>query len=152
LAAARVVLLGIIVLCMALSGCGRGRPATATVGGRVTYRGKPVPSGRIAFQPEEGRLAMGTLGPDGSYTLTTFQPGDGALLGKHRVTIEATQQIGGGPLPKSRKEEFRMGLGSSPVIEWLVPEKYSRLATSPLKAEVKRGSNTINFDLPALPK
>jgi hypothetical protein len=95
---------------------------------------------------------MGQLGPDGRYTLTTFKPGDGALLGKHRVTIEATQQKGGSPLPKSRKEEFSMGLGSPPVIERLVPEKYSRLTTTPLKAEVTRGSNTIDFDLPAEPK
>ena len=94
---------------------------------------------------------MGTLDPDGQYTLTTFKPGDGALLGKHHVTIEATRQSGGAPLPKSREQELGVGRGGPPVIEWLVPEKYSRLKTTPLTAEVSRGSNTVNFDLPDRP-
>ena len=34
-------------------------------------------------------------------------------------------------------------------VEWLVPEEYSHHETTPLKAEVTRGENTIDFDLPA---
>lgn len=94
---------------------------------------------------------MGAIDSDGHFSLTTFKPGDGALLGKHRVTIEATRQSGGDPLPKNRQEELRVGGGAPPAIEQLVPEKYSRLETTPLKAEVSQGSNTVNFDLPAGP-
>jgi len=43
---------------------------------------------------------MGTIEPDGSYRLTTFDSGDGALLGRHRVTIEATRIVRA-PLPKT---------------------------------------------------
>jgi hypothetical protein len=147
----RVLLSVTVMLCLMSSGCGSSRPETAPVSGRVTYQGRPVPSGRIAFQPEEGRLAIGAIDSDGHFSLTTFKPGDGALLGKHRVTIEATRLSGGDPLPKNRQEELRVGGGVPPVVEQLVPEKYSRLETTPLKAEVSRGSNTVNFDLPAAP-
>ena len=92
---------------LASCGCGPGRPATTRVSGRVTYQGKPVTEGRIVFQPEHGRPAMGTLDADGRYTLTTFDAGDGALLGHHRVTIDAHRVSGGLPpeafdLPGSR--------------------------------------------------
>ena len=55
------------VLCTVLAGCGPGFPETADVSGRVTLGGKPVPQGRISFWPEQGRPAMGEIGPDGTY-------------------------------------------------------------------------------------
>lgn len=91
---------------------------------------------------------MGTFGPDGRYTLTTFSNADGALLGKHRVTIEATRIVGA-PAPKNLRDE---GIPSTAInqkrVEWLVPEEYARQDSSPLTTEVVRGGNTIDFDLP----
>ena len=85
------------------SGCGPSRPETAEVRGRVTFQGKPVPEGRILFWPPNGRPAMAEIQPDGTYELMTFDEGDGAVLGEHRVTIKAThthfprrEQIEGG--------------------------------------------------------
>ena len=52
------------------------------------------------------------------------------------------------PLPPEKAaEEIRLGhdLG----VEWLVPKEYSRPETSPLTAEVKRGNNTVDFDIPS---
>jgi hypothetical protein len=135
-----------------LQGCGRHKPETAPVAGHVTYRGKPVPSGRIVFYPSHGRSAMGTIEPDGSYRLTTFDPGDGALLGRHRVTIEATRIIRA-PQPKSLGEESQFGgvAANGLAILWLVPETYSRPESTPLTAEVTRGKNTVDFNLVAEP-
>ena len=142
----------IVVLILLAVGCGGpSRPATVPVSGRVTYQGKPVPLGQIMFHPEKGRPAMGTIGADGSYRLTTFQtPGDGATPGRYRVTIQATRTTGGGTRPKSLEDELHGGGWGSgkTVTEWLVPETYSRQETTPLTAEVKSGPNTINFDLP----
>ncbi len=135
-------------LLAACCGCGPKRPETAPVAGRVTFLGKPVPAGRITFHPDQGRPAIGDIGPDGRYSLTTFVGGDGALLGRHRVTIEAVRQTGPPP-PKSFADEIH-GLGGGGV-EWLVPRDYARLETSSLTAEVKRGENAVNFDLPAKP-
>ena len=144
--------LSVAALILLLAGCGGpSRPATVPVSGRVTYQGKPVPLGQIVFYPAKGRPAMGAIGADGSYRLTTFETaGDGATPGRYRVTIQATRTIGGGARPKSLEEELHgVGSGSGQTVtEWLVPEKYSRQESTPLTAEVKPGSNTINFDLP----
>ena len=119
------------------------------VSGRVTYQGKPVPLGQIVFYPEKGRPATGSIGSDGSYRLTTFVTGDGAMLGRYRVTIEAMRTTRGGARPKTLEDELHgVGQGSGQaVMEWLVPEKYSRQETTPLTVEVKSGQNTINLDL-----
>ena len=91
------------------------------------------------------------LDADGHYTLTTFEAGDGALLGHHRVTIDAHRVTGGPPpeafdLPGSHRDKLPAGPVPAKV-EWLVSQKYSDLATTPLTAEVKSGGNVINFDL-----
>ena len=144
--------LGILVAAglMTSSGCGPKRPPTATVGGRVTYLGKPVPEGRIMFYPDDGRRpAMGVINSDGSYRLTTFDSKDGALLGRHRVTIKAVRVVGGMPVNELGGQPGNLSPSAAqlPTLEWIVPEKYSRPDSSPLKAEVKPGENTINFDI-----
>jgi hypothetical protein len=132
-----------------LAGCGSRLPATAPVHGKITLGGKAVASGKITFHPAAGRSALGTIASDGTYTLSTFSPGDGALLGKNRVTIEATK-ITGPSAPKSLDEEQHKGVdgASLPQVEWLVPQVYSRPEKSPLEADVQPGDNTLNFDLP----
>lgn len=127
-------------------GCGPGLPETAPVHGRVTYQGKPVVEGTIMFYPKNGRPATASLAPDGAYRLTTFKPNDGATLGYHRVTIEA-RRITPTIIPPDGDVES-VGAYGPPKVEWLLPEKYSGLKTSSLTAEVKRGDNAIDFNLP----
>ncbi|MBN1394170.1 MAG: hypothetical protein JW959_04035 [Pirellulales bacterium] len=128
------------------SGCGPDRPTTAPVGGKITYQGKPVAEGTIIFYPKHGRLAIGKIGPDGAYRLTTFTSNDGAAPGLYVVTIEA-KQVSGGYQPKSLEDELKKGFGA-PTIIWLAPQIYAERETSTLTAEVKPGENTIDFDLP----
>jgi hypothetical protein len=120
-------------------GCGSSGPGMASVSGTVTYEGKPVPKGTITFQPvdsSKGRTATGEIGADGSYTVQTEQPGDGALVGDYRVAISA------------REEEVLDYHPPKPVApKRLVPQKYENPQTSELKATVKPGSNNIPFDL-----
>ncbi len=130
-----------------ITGCGSSQPATVSVSGRITYAGKPVSTGQIMFQPEQGQPAMGEIDADGRYTLSTFKPGDGAVLGKHCVTIEAKRESGGSA-PKSRREELSAGY-RPPVVQRLVPEKYAYPETTTLTAEVTSDTKTIDFDLPA---
>ena len=49
------------------------------------------------FRPTKGRPAVGTADRDGRFSLLTFRPGDGALLGQHVVTV--TDAFPGGPPP-----------------------------------------------------
>ena len=115
------------------SGCSH-RPKTAPVHGKVTYKGKPVPNGTVSFIPDGGTAATGEIGPDGSYALTTFRKGDGAILGKHKVVISALEAGNPGEVAASLP---------API----VPTKYMNLSTTDLRAEVKDEDNTIDFDL-----
>jgi hypothetical protein len=141
----------LITVCWLAYGCGQKLPATAAVSGKVTVHGKPIAAGRIMFRPEKGRPAIGTIGAGGTYCLTTFRQDDGAVLGKHRVTIEAFE---GAPVKHAAtfEEEIR-GTGTPApavrsTVQWIVPEKYAHPDTSPLTAEVKDGKNDVPFDLP----
>jgi hypothetical protein len=147
--------LGIWVLgCLglfALPGCGSDLPARAPVSGAITFNGQAVSAGTVTFYPSTGRAALGKIQPDGSYRLTTFDDGDGAILGEHRVTIEATQ-VTGTTAPTSFEEEVQRGRSGQPVgaatMTWLVPYEFADRATSPLTAQVQRGENRIDFHLP----
>ena len=141
------------ICCLVLVGCGPDRPEMATVTGKVTYRGAPVPEGQIMFYPENGRMASGAIAADGTYELTTYDSGDGALLGRHVVTITSRRVSGGRPEPKTFEEEVRTAADKNapraPAVKvtWLAPEKYSDRRTSPLAREVQRGENVCDFDL-----
>jgi hypothetical protein len=138
-----------LAACCLLAGCGPSRPATVPVSGRVTWQGKPVAAARITFYPAQGRPAGGVTDSDGVYHLRTFDPNDGAALGRHCVTIEAKRTIHARPAPKSMEEEMRGSPADAPepTVEWLVPEKYSQQSTSPLTAEVTGDSKPIDFAL-----
>jgi hypothetical protein len=74
-------------------GCGSSGGAAAAptvpVKGKVTYKGKPVTQGQITFEPtDSGREAHGEIKPDGTFELSTFKPGDGAVTGTHKVTVK----------------------------------------------------------------
>ncbi len=141
-----------LIGCGLLIGCGGSdHEETATVTGKVTYEGAPVTKGRIAFYPSKGRPAMGAIQSDGTYSLTTFEPGDGALLGNHHVTITASESVGGSPPAAGFMDEITKaskGQAQAPgKTVWLAPEKYSNRKNSKLEAEVVSGSNTHDFNL-----
>ena len=136
--AVALIILGAAVL--ALAGCGSNQLKTAVVRGTVTYKGKPVPNGTISFVPTSGPSATGEIQPDGSYVLTTYRKGDGAVLGPHTVVIVAMQDMSD-RLPEARQ----------PLPPAIIPLKYTSLATSDLKADVENKENTINFDLQGEP-
>jgi hypothetical protein len=121
---------------MLLTSCGPRGEATAIVRGKVTYAGKPVPNGTVNFIPDRGPSATGEIQPDGSYTLTTYKSGDGAVIGAHKVIVVAMQDMSN-RLPENR----------TPLPPPIVPVKYTSLATSDLTADVQKKENTINFDL-----
>ena len=134
-----------------LGGCGRDN-GTAPVSGKVTVDGKPLAFGEIFFMPTSGRMAHATIQPDGSYQLTTYETGDGALIGDHTVTIEALRVESNAPEPKTLEEEVSMEGGLPPQLVMketrLVSEKYGDAATTPLRATVEdKKLNEINFDL-----
>ncbi|WP_165234474.1 hypothetical protein [Aquisphaera insulae] len=116
-------------LLLSLAGCG-SRPgevntATIPVQGVVTYRGKPLTSGEITFEPESiGVEAHGAIGPDGHFTLTSYKAGDGAVAGSHRVAVSNTSKKDG------------------------LPVKYKNVSSSQVVVEVAEGKTEYQVDLP----
>jgi hypothetical protein len=122
------------VLMLAL-GCGDGRVKlpTALVAGTVTYRGKPLTTGRVLFFHTSGQAAGADLAADGSFKLDAFQ-------GKNQVAIECVE-----PEPPTAQPRGRAAL--TPPTS-LIPDRYANYSTSGLTIDVKPGeTNKANFDL-----
>jgi len=111
----------LLVCCFA--GCG---PGLQPVRGKVTLPdGKPAAGSQVVFEgTAAGKKvsARGDVGPDGSYVMSTFKPGDGVPPGKYKVQVN--------PPPMVNAE----GPYVSPF-----HAKFSNLETSGLEFEVKRG-------------
>jgi hypothetical protein len=144
----------LIVSAASLLGCGGdlGKPKLGRVSGKVTYNGQPVTKGVVSFVPSSGpgaatgQTATGEVGQDGSYTLTTFDTGDGAVLGEHTVVVIAREedpaiQGHGMPIPDST------GKLKTKAPKYLVPETYATVTKSPLRYTVKEGSQTHDIEL-----
>lgn len=141
LAACALVLIG-------AAGCGSKStgPELAQVSGTVKFQGKPLENALVVFFPAEPGIpsATGTTDKNGVYRLMTRAPGDGAVLGKHRVTVAAR-----GPdkvLPEGQSATGLPGGNTEPG-DPLIPQKYFLPGTSGLDREVTIGKNTIDFDL-----
>lgn len=122
-----------------LNGCGPSGPETAAVTGLVTYNGQPLPDAAVVFTPPNGRPASGVTNGEGRFQLSTFGENDGALIGKHTVTITANASYvpsmwpdPPAPPPKGPK----------------IPTKYGSPSESGLDADVKPdGPNDFTFEL-----
>jgi hypothetical protein len=135
------LLLSMCAVCL-LQGCGSQYPTTVPIQGTITYRGKPIDKGEVQFSPKDDatgarrRLAVGEVDAQGSYTLSTFTKGDGAMPGEYAVTIT---------LPK-RKSGVEVAEGVAPA-EQFIPTIYSALDKTPLKATIPAdASGTLRFD------
>ncbi len=92
---------GCYLLCgtlIAVVGCGQAekRPDRVPVSGRVTIDGKPLEYGTVQVIPTGDRPASGKIGADGRFELMTYDPGDGCVLGQHRVAVIANESIDAG--------------------------------------------------------
>ena len=116
-------------LLLGSSGCGDGRPARVPISGQVTIDGQPLKFGSILFRPASGRAPSGTLDANGRYVLSTYEKGDGAMVGEYTVAITGNEQLG------------------EVAQRWHAPEKYSDPARSELKATVEGPRDDLNFEL-----
>ena len=78
-------------LTVAMTGCGSGH-VTYPVLVKVSFPdGKTLEGAIVAFHSmsteSEAVSAIGKVGADGTCELTTFTEGDGAVAGRHRVTV-----------------------------------------------------------------
>lgn len=127
-----------LALLLAVTGCGRPAPyQVVPVSGKVTYADGSAVSAtevRVAFVPQDVApaggahppMASGVVRADGTFReLTTYSFGDGAIVGQHRVTVVALD-------PLERPLDA-------------VAAHYRSEETTPLTANVARGSRTFEF-------
>jgi hypothetical protein len=124
-----------------------GRPTTAKVRVKVTYKGDPVEGAVVTMTNAAANASgVGTTGSDGTCELTTYEQGDGVVPGSQVVSIRKVEVI------DKSKPGFDYGASNEipppPEERWIVPKVYSDPKTSNLKAEIKPGEkNEVNFDL-----
>jgi hypothetical protein len=84
----------VAALIVAITGCNQ-TVTTVPVAGKVQYEGKPLVRASVTFlaQDAEGRNAHGSTDDSGVFELSTFEPGDGAMPGSYKVTIQAPQEV-----------------------------------------------------------
>lgn len=109
-------------------GCG-SQPETFVVTGQVVLNdGTPLQFGTIETLSVEKRVnARGTIQPDGTFSLTTFNEGDGAVPGEHRVVIIQTTST---PFAASSAVGMRHSHGHE------IAAKYRNFSTSGLSFTV----------------
>ncbi len=139
------------VILTAFAGCGSNRPETVAVAGRVTLAGQPAAECRVTFHPLDGRrVAFGLTDAEGRYVLRTFESGDGAMPGEHRVTIyQVTMNLPGGG-PKSLADEVNFDwskLAAESPSRPVVPEIFGNRETTPLSATIFEPTDSLDFEL-----
>lgn len=134
----RAALVVLVVACLAWhAGCGR-RPALAPVSGRVTLDGRPLEFGSVMIQPSAGPAARGTIRADGSFTVGTFTPGDGAIVGPATVRVACYEQ----QRPDAPPPVGELALGRS-----LIPQRYTQFETSGITTTVAAGMGSLEIAL-----
>ena len=124
--------------------CGRSiqPPSTVPVRGTVKYKGKPAAGIRVKFHPQFDMgsvkfIPLGETGADGSFTLSTGAPGNGAPPGSYIVTFEKPEIA---PAHKTNYIETEIDAFHS---------KYSDPEKSTLHLTITRGENSLQpFELP----
>jgi hypothetical protein len=132
-----------VLLCVGCSGRTAGLK-TVPVTGNVTYKGGPVAEAQVSFLGDgKTRPAIAITDEQGNFTLTTSRSGDGAVPGKHAVTVTKTASPPGKDAGKRSSMEEAAKAAQNPPAEakvlHLIPESYSTADTSGLSFEVKEG-------------
>lgn len=137
-------------------GCGQkedaNRPKRVDASGTVTLNGSPVEGANVVFVPESGgHPASARTDANGSFELTTFDDGDGAVPGNYSVAIskmESTVAETGPDMRDPGYNPLQMKKEKRPEPKHLLPKKYSEAKTSELKATVSAdGDNEFTFQL-----
>jgi len=144
------------------AGCGPGAEGDAgrkplfKVNGKITMSGGPVANAMVSFSPKNKQpVATGRTNTDGQFTLTTYDPGDGAAEGDYVVLVTkelaAPPTASGGHDPTKPFDSTAMHKSvqsSGNATAGALPEKYSRADRSDLNVTVKKdGPNDITLEL-----
>ena len=115
-----------------LVGCGESGTEIASVEGTVTYRGQPLKRGQIIFEPQGNRSALGKIVDGEIVEVTTFETGDGAVVGNHRVALYSFVRE-----PRGME-----------IVPSVIPQRYNRPDESDITVTIEPGkTNKIDIVL-----
>ncbi len=132
-------MISLLVVSMVFVGCaGSDGPPLGEVSGVVTLDGKPASFASLTFIPVvPGRQSTAVANENGEYTLDYSQTKTGAIVGEHGVIIATGVQT---PTDGEFVDDPRK---LKPGVK--IPAKYSDKSLN--QVSVKKGSNTLNFEL-----
>ena len=125
-----------VAVAIVAAGCGQVGPVagnfdTVAAKGVLTSGGKPLAYYQVMLVPEGQRPATGTTDEQGNFVLGTNYPGDGAVVGKHKVVISYI-----GP-PSNITPDMDNYKPPKPPVKLL--KKYGSEQTTDLTVEVPAG-------------
>ena len=124
-----------VISVLGVMGCGGNAPPTGHVSGVIKLNGQPLEGATIEFTPAAGRSSVAMTDSEGKYVLKYTNTVDGALIGEHTVRIST------GVAGSASNE----GGGASAGMAERIPPAYN--SQSEVKADVKSGSNTFDYDI-----
>lgn len=144
----RLLLPAIAAGLVALSGCG---PSAGSIQGKVTYKGKDLPSGTVTFLGASNDVVSAPIALDGTYTIPKVSLG----LAKVTVSVPVPPSVPGGmkmdPAKMKGGADPTGGTGTPPTApvgpRVKIPDLYQNPETSKLTFEVKPGSQSHDIKL-----
>ncbi|VTR92767.1 Uncharacterized protein OS=Blastopirellula marina DSM 3645 GN=DSM3645_16785 PE=4 SV=1 [Gemmata massiliana] len=150
-----VLLLGALLSAI-VCGCSGSDTTLAPVEGTVTRNGRPVPHAQVIFVAEggtRGPRASGVTDGTGRFRLTTDDGKDGAPIGHHRVcvidastVIEKMGVLSKQPTP-TPETIAKLASTKSTNKGSSIPAQYGRPTDTPLRIEVRPGSQAIELQV-----
>lgn len=136
---ARIVVSLVLALAVLVLGCGAGGPKLVPVRGKVTLGGGPWPKpGALNFVPAGtgGRPGTADFDTEGNFTATSFNPGDGLMPGKYKVSVTCWA--------------VPMDMRNPAAGKSAVPGKYMSADTSGFEITVESGKpqTDLKYDVP----
>ncbi len=129
----RAAVVCVAVWLIAVPGC--GAKATYPVAGKVVLKGqadaKALTGYLVTLESTEQRVSgFGEIQADGTFQITTFAEGDGAVPGKHRIAVTPPTPDSDQPRPPSK-----------------IDTRYLEFSNSGLETEIRPGKNEVVLEL-----
>jgi hypothetical protein len=129
----------VAALALALGAGGCGGPRLVKVTGKLTCKGRPVPSTLVTFLPDDGgRASKGVTDDDGNFTLRYSRTEAGATRGPCTVflTYVVSNEEELGKIPPKASRELKAAVA-----------RYGDPKTSTLRYEITTNGQFIPIDL-----
>jgi hypothetical protein len=117
-----------------------------TVSGKVSFAGKPLPGGLVAFAGPDNQVQTAHIKADGSYSVSDVK------VGMNKVTVQTSSMITDGPPDRGGDGPASAapvgGKAANSKGRFVpIPNRYSQASTSGLEIVVSPGGQTFNITL-----